>query len=145
MLTLGSMSLLCRSSTVSLLEVPQIQFIAGVRGPSSMHRDRGFSAGLGGDVGLGSFRAPLGPPRVERQFRDCQFILRCCRHRHLVERTYKNNNNNNTIWGGSVFTGGPTQSQLSRPMSSGHHISMEHRVRRKQLNSDTNASKKKLK
>ena len=51
------------------------------------------------------------------------------------------NNNNNTIWGGSVLTGeeppphsgefkhaltqagGPTQSQLSRPMSSGHHIS----------------------
>ena len=72
-----------------------------------------------------------------------------------------NNNNNNTIWGGSVLTGeeppphsgelkhalsqegGPTQSQLSRPMSSGHHISMEHRQRRKQLNSDTNASKKK--
>ena len=70
-------------------------------------------------------------------------------------------NNNNTIWGGSVLTGeeppphsgelkhaltqagGPTQSQLSRPMSSGHHISMEHRLRRKQLNSDTNASNKK--
>ena len=68
------------------------------------------------------------------------------------------NNNNNTIWRGSVFTGeeppphsgelnrallradGPTQSQLSRPMSSGHHISMEHRLRRKQSNSDTNAS-----
>ena len=71
------------------------------------------------------------------------------------------NNNNNTIWGGSVLTceeppphsgelkhalpqaGGPTQSQLSRPVSSGHHISMEYRLRRKQLNSDTNASKKK--
>ena len=70
----------------------------------------------------------------------------------------KNNNNNNTIWGGSVLTGeeppphsgelkhallqagSPTQSQLSSPMSSGHHISMEHRLRRKQLNSDTNAS-----
>ena len=69
-----------------------------------------------------------------------------------------NNNNNNTIWGGSVLTGeeppphsgelkhalpqagGPTQSQLSRPMSSGNHISMEHRLRRKQLNSDTDAS-----
>ena len=38
--------------------------------------------------------------------------------------------------------GGPTQSQLSRPVSSGHHISMEHRLRRKQLNSDTNASNK---
>ena len=72
------------------------------------------------------------------------------------------NNNNNTIWGGSVLTseepplhsgklkhslpqaGGPTQSQLSRPMSSGHHISMGHRLRRKQLNSDTNASNKKI-
>ena len=71
-----------------------------------------------------------------------------------------NNNNNNTIWGGSVLTGeeppphsgefnhalpqadGSTQSQLSRPMSSGHYISMEHRLRRKQLNSDSNASKK---
>ena len=41
--------------------------------------------------------------------------------------------------------GGPTQSQLSRPMSSGHHISMEHRLRRKQLNSDANASKSYLK
>ena len=38
--------------------------------------------------------------------------------------------------------GGPTQSQLSRPMSSGHHISKEHRPRRKQLNSDTSVSNK---
>ena len=38
--------------------------------------------------------------------------------------------------------GGPTQSQLSRPMSSGHHISVEHRLRRKQLNTDTSASNK---
>ena len=70
------------------------------------------------------------------------------------------NNNNNSIWRVSVIrgeeppphsgelkhaltqAGGPTQSQLSRPMSSGHHISMEHRLRRKQLNSDTNASNK---
>ena len=76
--------------------------------------------------------------------------------------TTNNNNNNNTIWGGSVLTGeeppphsgelthalsqagGPTQSQLSRPMSSGHHISMEHRLRRKQLNSDTYASNKNI-
>ena len=29
--------------------------------------------------------------------------------------------------------GGPTQSQLSRPVSSGHHKSMEHRLRRKHL------------
>ena len=47
MLTLGSMSLLCRSSIGSLLEVPQIQFTARVRGPSSLHRDMGaFSEGL---------------------------------------------------------------------------------------------------
>ena len=72
-------------------------------------------------------------------------------------------NNNNTTWRGSVSTGeeppphpgklkhaltqagGPTQSQLSRPMSSRHHISMEHRVRRKHLllNPDTNARKEK--
>ena len=56
-----------------------------------------------------------------------------------------------TIWRGSVLTGeqpplhsgelnlalsqvgGPTQSQQSRPMSSGHHISMEHRLRRNHL------------
>ena len=70
------------------------------------------------------------------------------------------NNNKNTIWRGSVLTGeelpphsgelshaltqvgGPTQSQLSRPKSSRHHISMEHRQRRKhqELNSDTGAS-----
>ena len=81
-----------------------------------------------------------------------------CTLTHILIRV--RNNNNNTIWGGSVLTGeeppphsgelkhalpqagGPTQSQLSRPMSSGHHISMEHRLRRKQLNSDTNASNK---
>ena len=58
-------------------------------------------------------------------------------------------NNNNTIWRGSVLTGeeppphagelnhalsqvgGPTQSQLSRLMSSRHRISMEHRLRKK--------------
>ena len=63
----------------------------------------------------------------------------------------QNNNKNNTIWRGSVVTGvepplhsgelkhaltqagGPTQSQPSRPMSSRHHISMEHRLRRKHL------------
>ena len=70
-----------------------------------------------------------------------------------------NNNNNNTILGGSVSkgeeppphsgelkhaltqAGGPTQSQLSRPMSSGHHISMEHPPRRNHLllNPSTNA------
>ena len=83
-------------------------------------------------------------------------------HNHNHNHNHNNNNNhNNKIWGGSVLTGegpsphsgelkhalpqagGPTQSQLSRHTSSGHHISMEHRLRRKQLNSDTNASKKK--
>ena len=74
----------------------------------------------------------------------------------------KNNNNNNTIWRRSVLggeepprhsaelnhapshAGGPTQSQLSRPRS-GHHISMEHQLRRKHLllNSDTDASNEK--
>ena len=48
--------------------------IARVRGPSSLHRDRELTAGLGGDVSLGSFRAPPGRPGVERQFWDCQFI-----------------------------------------------------------------------
>ena len=83
------------------------------------------------------------------------------RQQHNNTTTQQHNNNNNTIWGGSVLTGeeppphsgelkhvlpqagGPTQFQLSRPMSSGHHISMEHRLQRKQLNSDTNASNKK--
>ena len=84
----------------------------------------------------------------------------------LVLRTHNvTHNNNNPIWRGSIFfrgrlrceelplhsgelnhvlspVSGPTQSQLSHPMSSGHHISMEHRLRRKQLNSDTNASNK---
>ena len=38
--------------------------------------------------------------------------------------------------------GGSSQTQLSRPVSPGHHISMEHRLRRKhlKLNSDTDAS-----
>ena len=81
-------------------------------------------------------------------------------HIHLVNGLQKNNNSSNTIWRGSVLTarclqshsgklnhallqaGGPTQSQLSRLMSSGHHISMEHRLRRRQLNSETIASNK---
>ena len=88
-----------------------------------------------------------------------------CSHTHRSSKpaSKNNHNNNNTIWGGSVFTGeeppphsgelnhalfqagGPTQSQLSRPMSSRHHISMEHRLRRKHplLNLDTNARKEK--
>ena len=75
------------------VDVPVVQVVDCVSAggaSNSVHRQsswtfqyaqrQGFSAGLGGDVGLGSFRAPLGPPRVERQFWDCQFILRCCRH-----------------------------------------------------------------
>ena len=63
----------------------------------------------------------------------------------IILLEYYNNNNNNTIWGVEACSHPsrvPTQSQPSRPMSSGHHISMEHRLRRKQLNSDTNASNK---
>ena len=84
-----------------------------------------------------------------------------CRHRVRISLTSDTNNHKEPQTQRSVLTGeeppphsgelkhsltqagGPTQSQLSRPMSSGHHISMEHRLRRKQLNSDTNASKKK--
>ena len=76
--------------------------------------------------------------------RDCWCNSARCGHTHrsLPARARKNNNHsNNTIWRGSVSTGeklplhsgelnhalfpvgGPTQSQLSRPMSSGHHIS----------------------
>ena len=84
------------------------------------------------------------------------------RHDTTRHNNNNNNNNNNTIWRGSVLTGeerpphsgelkhaltqagGPTQSQLSRPMSSGYHISMEHRLRRKRLNSDTDAINKNI-
>ena len=99
------------------------------------------------------------PSRVPAQFHSQHLSTWTFR---LKDRVENNNNNNNTIWGGPVLTGeepppysgelkhaltradGPTQSQLSRPMSSGHHISMEHRLRRKQLNSDTNASTKNI-
>ena len=69
------------------------------------------------------------------------------------------NNNTNPIWGGSVSkgeelpshsgesrslpSGWPNPTQLSRTMSSGHHIFMEHRRRKKkhqEVNSDTDAS-----
>ena len=88
------------------------------------------------------------------------WISECgCTHSWML---LQNNNNNNTIWRGSVLTGeeppphsgelkhalsqagGPTQSQLSRPMSSGHRISMEHRLRRKQLHSDTDPAIKNI-
>ena len=81
-------------------------------------------------------------------------------------KQHTTHNNSNTIQRGSVLTGeepplhswelnhalspvgGPTRPQRSRPMSSRHHISMEHRLRRKHLllNPDTNVnSGKKLK
>ena len=96
-----------------------------------------------------------------RRFRVCQLISITCGHTHPIsEHASETTRTINTIWRGSVFTGeeppphpgdmnhaltragGQTQSQLSRPVSSGHHISMEHRLRRKQLNPDTNASNK---
>ena len=55
-------------------------------------------------------------------------------------------NNSNLIRGRREeppsLVGGPTQLQLSRSMSTGHHISMEHRLKRKRLqfNCDTDAS-----
>ena len=107
-------------------------------------------------LGLGSFMLMNLRELAEYQVAQSHASRRsACRLFVVVQ-----NNNNNTIWGGSVLTGeeppphsgelkhalpqagGPTKSQLSRPMSSGHHISMEHRLRRKQLNSDTNASNK---
>ena len=79
---------------------------------------------------------------------------------HNTQHTTTTTTQHNTIWGGSVLTGEeppphsgelnhaltqagvPTQFQLSRPMSSGHHISMEHRLWRKhqQLNTHSDAS-----
>ena len=119
------------------------------------------------------FRAPPGCPGVERQFLEPSMARSSLPSRAslanwtVVTWTYthssrfQNNNNNNTIWRGSVFTGeeppphsgelkhaltqagGQPKSQLSRPVSSRHHISMQHRQRRKQLNSDTNDSNRK--
>ena len=89
------MSLLCRSSIGSLLEVPQIQFIARVRGPSSMHRDRGLSAGFGGDVGLRFFRAPPGRPGVERQFSGPWALANSSSDVVAIDMVFNNNNNNN--------------------------------------------------
>ena len=58
-----------------LLEVPQTQFIARVRGHSSRHRDGYASSVYGGDEVFFSrffriFRAPPGRPGVERQFSE---------------------------------------------------------------------------
>ena len=83
------------------------------------------------------------------QVAECTCDVKCF-FTHIQQRP---TTTTNTIWGSSVLTGEepplhsgelehallpsrrPAQSQLSRPMSSGHHISMEHRLRRKHLNS----------
>ena len=103
----------------------------------------------------GETKTRILPTKINEKFAKVSRSSHNCSFRIVLPF---NNNNNNTIWGGSVLTGeepplhsgklkhallqagGPTQSQLSHPLSSGHHISMEHRQRRKQLNSDTNAS-----
>ena len=90
----------------------------------------------------------------------CHFILRGCCHKHLVWMFASTTTTTIIQSGEAPFltgeeppphsgelkhalpqAGGPTQSHPAH-MSSGHHISMEHRLRRKQLNSDTNASNK---
>ena len=111
----------------------------------------------------GGMRACRGHPmRSQRVRRSGQSHLQPLHKTDNVARTEKKNiiiiiiiinvntnNNNNPIWGGSVVTGEepPARSgelnhpiPASRLMSSGHHISMGHRVGRKQLNSDTNVS-----
>ena len=154
---------------VATLDVPQIQFIARVYRHSSSQCNG--SAGFGGDVGAfrGSsaffvlLLLELNACQLAPDFVDIHIASPWPAHntQHTTHNTqHTTHNNNNTIWRGSVLTseepphhsgelnhalhqaGGPTQSLLSRPLSSGHHISMEHRLRRKHLNSDTNASSK---
>ena len=78
-------------------------------------------------------------------------LLMSCDHTRSSKCVSNNNNSDNTVWRRSVLTGeeppphsgelkhalsqegGPTQYQLSRLVSSRHHISMEHRQRRKHL------------
>ena len=92
----------------------------------------------------------VGPRCMCRQSAHAEQQVAGVRHRSVSPHAV-HNNSNHTIWRGSVLTGeeppphsgelnhalsrvgGPTQSQLSRPMSSRHHISMEHRLRRKCL------------
>ena len=65
LLTLGSMSLLCRSSIGSLASSsPEFVDLPVCT------ETWGFQRGFGGDVGLGIFRAPPGRPGVERQFSE---------------------------------------------------------------------------
>ena len=77
-----------------------------------------------------------------------------CGHTHRASRRLKQQQQQQAstpLWGVESYSlpswwpkpiDGPTQSQLSRPMSSRHHTSVEHRLRRKhlQLNSDSDAS-----
>ena len=95
----------------------------------------------------------IGTRRRVGSFTRFSLFFSACRITH--------NNNSNTIWRVSVLSGvelpphsgelkhaltqagGPSQSQLSRLKSSRHHISMEHRLRRKHLllNPNTNTRK----
>ena len=96
---------------------------------------------------LGLFRYPPGSGRA---LLAGTLPLSCCaRFARTHSSASETNNNNNIIWGRlrfnrrgastqlwgveacSLLSSGPTPSQLSRFMSSGHHISMEHRLRRK--------------
>ena len=90
---------------------------------------------------LCSSRVDLHPHRDSVVRRDCSVLKKKDEKNHNHN---KNHNKNKPIWGGSVLAGeepplhcgelnhalsqvgGPTQ-----PMSSRHHISMEHRLRRK--------------
>ena len=137
-------------------------WVRGFFEPSTMKSSSSSRAPRGGGV-AGSL-TPTWPAACELVLGLDALRMSYGHHTVINQRPkqQQNNNNNNTIWGGSVLTGeepplhsgklkhalpqagGPTQSQLSRPMSSGHHISMEHRLRRKQLNSDTNASNKNI-
>ena len=123
-------------------------------------REEGWGVGRrrGGGGSCSCFQAGGRSSSRQRLSFTCNVMLSWT-YTHLSLTSH--NNNNNTTWGGFVLTGeeppphsrelkhalpqagGLTQSQLSRPMSSGHHTSMEHRPRRKQLNSDTNANNKK--
>ena len=93
--------------------------------------------GLPGVAGSPGVRLPGDLPHVQNSLSDwwlhCHVVVdihiahQGTRLKQQQQRINNNNNNNNTIWGGSVLTGeepppplagGPTQSQLSRPLSS---------------------------
>ena len=137
-------------------------------------------AGCGDDVYGGFWDAEHVPSRSLRDANSFSQVVDIKLHLHVRvsnnhnHTTPQNNstrttqNNINTIWRGSVLTGeappplwevascllqsgGPTQSQLSRPLSSGHHASIEHHpLRRKRQqsnrksNTDTDAGNAKI-